>query len=103
MAIAEGQFNQIMDLNIKVQSKTGDKGQYLHDVIIHQKQPSVEVITLVIKAKSGEILSDEDSNMLSLKLFDGYYYDEIFSKKPKNKKQNHMLKVSLKPTPLMWI
>lgn len=86
MAIAEGQFNQIMDLNIKVQSKTGDKGQYLHDVIIHQKQPKRRGNYTVIKAKSGEILSDEDSNMLSLKLFDGYYYDEIFSKKPKKQK-----------------
>lgn len=86
MAIAEGQFNQIMDLNIKVQSKTGDKGQYLHDVIIHQKQPKRRGNYTVIKAKNGEILSDEDSNMLSLKLFDGYYYDEIFSKKPKKQK-----------------
>ncbi|MGB2116473.1 MAG: LptF/LptG family permease [Flavobacteriaceae bacterium] len=86
MAIAEGQFNQIMDLNIKVQSKTGNKGQYLHDVIIHQKQPKRRGNYTVIKAKNGEILSDEDSNMLSLKLFDGYYYDEIFSKKPQKQK-----------------
>lgn len=92
MAIAEGQFNQIMDLNIKVQRKSGDKGQFLHNVIIHQKQPNRRGNYTVIKAKNGEIISDEDSNMLSLKLIDGYYYDEIFTKKPSQQKSKPHVK-----------
>jgi lipopolysaccharide export system permease protein len=38
MAIAEGQFNQLEDINIKVAKKSGDNGQFLEDVIIHQKK-----------------------------------------------------------------
>ena len=33
MAIAEGQFNQIGQINIKVKNKSGDKGQYLLSLI----------------------------------------------------------------------
>ena len=38
MAIAEGQFSEIGDFNIKVEDKYGNRGQYLTDVIIHQKK-----------------------------------------------------------------
>ena len=41
MAIAEGQFNQLNDINIKVAEKSGDNGEYLKDVIIHQKKSGV--------------------------------------------------------------
>ena len=78
MAIAEGQFNQIGRINIKVKNKTGDKGQYLTDVIIHQKKNKVGNYT-VIKSKTGEISSSLDSDILQLKLFEGNYYDEVTS------------------------
>ena len=60
MAIAEGQFNQIGQINIKVKNKSGDKGQYLSDVIIHQKKNKVGNYT-VIKSKTGEISSSLNS------------------------------------------
>ena len=78
MAIAEGQFNQIGDINIKVKDKSGDNGQYLTDVIIHQKKGAIGNYT-VIKSKTGEITSSSDSDILQLKLYDGNYYDEIIS------------------------
>ncbi|MDC1491968.1 LptF/LptG family permease [Flavobacteriaceae bacterium] len=76
MAIAEGQFNQIGRINIKVKNKNGDNGQYLTDVIIHQKKNKVGNYT-VIKSKTGEISSSLDSDILQLKLFDGNYYEEV--------------------------
>jgi lipopolysaccharide export system permease protein len=38
MAITEGQFSEIGDFNIKVEVKYGNRGQYLTDVIVHQKK-----------------------------------------------------------------
>ena len=91
MAIAEGQFNQLNDINIKVSEKSGDNGQYLKDVIIHQKKGSVTGNYTVIKSNTGEFISDESSNVLQLVLIDGNYYDEIqpadYTKRTKNKPQ----------------
>lgn len=77
MAIAEGQFNQIGSINIKVANKTGDKGQYLEDVIIHQKKGNYSGNHTVIKSKTGEITSSVDSDVLQLVLYDGNYYDAL--------------------------
>tara|TARA_B110000971_G_scaffold215913_1_gene250133 strand:+ start:1978 stop:3891 length:1914 start_codon:yes stop_codon:yes gene_type:complete len=91
IAIAEGQFNQLNDINIKVSEKSGDNGQYLKDVIIHQKKGSVTGNYTVIKSNTGEFISDESSNVLQLVLIDGNYYDEIqpadYTKRTKNKPQ----------------
>ncbi|TVZ59982.1 lipopolysaccharide export system permease protein [Flavobacteriaceae bacterium MAR_2010_105] len=83
MAIAEGQFNQIGDYNIKVEEKSGDRGQYLKNVIIHQKKPQRPGNYTVIASKTGELISSEKSNILQLVLYDGNYYDEILSKEPR--------------------
>ncbi|MFC4721631.1 LptF/LptG family permease [Geojedonia litorea] len=83
MAIAEGQFNQIGDYNIKVEEKSGDRGQYLKNVIIHQKKPQRPGNYTVIASKTGELISSEKSNILQLVLYDGNYYDEILSKDPR--------------------
>ena len=37
MAIAEGQFNDVGSINIKVEEKSGDRGQYLKDCSYTQK------------------------------------------------------------------
>lgn len=88
MFISEGQFGQIgEDFNIKVEKKTGDRGQYLEDVIIHKKnlsKPSGNYT--VIKSKNGEIASEKGSNTLSLILKEGNYYEEIQTKSPSTKK-----------------
>ena len=78
MAIAEGQFSQIGDYNIKVENKFGNDGKLLDKVIIHQKKNKPGNFT-VIKSKTGEIISSESSDILQLKLYDGNYYDEIIS------------------------
>jgi len=76
MAISEGIFNDIGTFNIKVEEKSGENDQYLTDVIIHQKKESGGNTT-VIKAREGELVGSTDSDVLSLILKEGNYYDEI--------------------------
>ena len=91
MAIVEGQFNQLQDVNIKVAKKSGDNGQFLEDVIIHQKKGGTSGNYTVIKSKTGEFYSDESSDILQLILYDGNYYDELqpanYQKRTKNRPQ----------------
>lgn len=88
MVIAEGQFNEIGNINIKVDKKSGDKGQYLEKVVMHIKSEQRVGNYKVIIAEKGELISSENSNILQLVLFDGHYYEEIYSRDPKesNKK-----------------
>lgn len=76
MAITEGVFNDIGTFNIKVEDKSGENDQYLTDVIIHQKTTNGGNHT-VIKAREGELVGSTDSDVLSLILKEGNYYDEI--------------------------
>ncbi|WP_299557230.1 LptF/LptG family permease [Seonamhaeicola sp.] len=85
MAIAEGQFNEIMNYNIKVENKSGDRGQYLEDVIIHIKGSDGRTNATTIKSKTGELASAEDSNVLKLILYDGNYYSDVSPSKAKEK------------------
>jgi lipopolysaccharide export system permease protein len=92
MAIAEGQFNEIGNINIHVAEKSGDRGQYLKNVTIHQEKSFKRGNYTVIRAKEGELISSEDSNILSLELRDGNYYDELVSKNTRkyiSKKRMH--------------
>ncbi|NNF81763.1 MAG: YjgP/YjgQ family permease [Flavobacteriaceae bacterium] len=77
MVIAEGQFNQIGSINIKVEGKSGDRGQYLTDVVIHQKKSRRLGNFTVIKSNTGELTNAEDEDVLQLVLFDGNYYDAL--------------------------
>jgi|TARA_B110000503_G_scaffold34418_1_gene56009 lipopolysaccharide export system permease protein len=79
MAIIEGQFSSIGDdFNIKVNEKSGDRDQYLKEVIIHKKNPqSPSENTTVIIAETGELASSLDSNTLSLILNKGHYYEDV--------------------------
>ncbi|TBN04302.1 YjgP/YjgQ family permease [Hyunsoonleella flava] len=89
MAIAEGQFNEIESTpyNIKVAKKTGDKGQFLEDVIIHKKARDGRRNATTITAKTGELISREDSNVLKLVLYDGNFYEDVYPKKIKDRKK----------------
>lgn len=80
MAIVEGVFTEIGEYNIKVIKKSGDNNQYLHDVIIHRKDPKSVGNYTVIKADDGELFSEDTSNTLQLILFNGNYYDEVVPK-----------------------
>ncbi|MFY0714661.1 LptF/LptG family permease [Seonamhaeicola sp. NFXS20] len=84
-AIAEGQFNEIMNYNIKVEKKSGDKGQYLEDVIIHIKGSDGRKNATTIKSKTGEFVSDEKSEVIKLILFDGNYYSDVYPSKQKER------------------
>src|SRR5690606_28217873 len=81
MAISEGVFNEVGDYNIKVEDKSGENDQYLRDVIIHQKSPLGGNPT-VIKANNGELAGSTESDVLSLILRDGNYYNEIRQNDP---------------------
>ena len=93
MAIAEGQFNQIGSINIKVAKKTGDRGQYLEDVIIHQKKGNYPGNYTVIKSKTGELTSSIDSDVLQLVLYNGNYYDAL---QPKDYNERELKKPFIK-------
>lgn len=82
VAISEGQFSEVGNITIKVAKKSGDRGQFLEDIIIHKKNPNRVGNYTVIRANTGELTSIEGSNTLSLILYDGNYYDEIISKDP---------------------
>jgi lipopolysaccharide export system permease protein len=81
MAIAEGQFSQVGTYNIKVEKKSGENGKYLSGVTIHQLSDRGTGSNTVIKAKKGELISSESSNILKLVLKDGNYYEDIVPKK----------------------
>lgn len=82
MVITEGIFNDLGDINIKVDRKRGSNDQYLENVIIHKKSTRRSGNFTVIKATEGELVGSTDSNILSLVLKDGNYYDEIQSGAP---------------------
>ncbi|MGV3696967.1 LptF/LptG family permease [Flavobacterium sp.] len=81
MAIAEGQFSQIGSYNIKVEKKSGENGKFLSGVTIHKLSELGSGSNTVIKAKKGELVSSESSNLLKLVLKDGNYYEDIIPKK----------------------
>jgi len=90
LAIAEGQFNEIGNINIKVEKKSGDRGQYLQGVVMHQKNSTKSGNYKVIVSEKGELISTTDSNILQLKLINGNYYEEIVNRDVrKNKNKPH--------------
>ncbi|MDO6759131.1 LptF/LptG family permease [Tamlana sp. 2_MG-2023] len=83
MLLAEGQFNEMGDYTIKFDKKHGERDQFLDNVTIHIKGADGKTNATVIKAKLGELTSKEDSNVLTLILTDGHYYNDV---KPKTHK-----------------
>ncbi|MEO7978860.1 LptF/LptG family permease [Flavobacterium sp.] len=81
MAIAEGQFNDVGFYNIKVNKKSGENGNILTGVTIHEKATNNGENKTVIKAKNGKLISNEKSSILKLVLNDGYYYQDVTPKK----------------------
>lgn len=79
LAIAEGQFNEIGNINIKVEKKYGDRGQFLKGIVIHEKNIKNIGNYKVIVAEDGELKSSTDSNILQLELINGNYYEEIIN------------------------
>ena len=96
MIIAEGQFNQIDNINIKVDEKSGDRGQFLKNVLIHQKKGNLPGNHTVYASLDGELASSEDSNVLQLVLQNGNYYDYLQPKELEERRKNPNIKSSFK-------
>lgn len=94
--IVANQFNEIGDINIKVGDKYGDNDQFLDEVVIHKRNPNKPGNFTVIKSEKGELVSSVNSNVLSLVLTNGNYYDEIQVKKAKEKKKLPFIKSDFK-------
>src|SRR5699024_2901146 len=93
LAIVEGMFNQVGEYNIRVEKKTGKNGQDLHNVIIHKKIEKGRGL-IVVKAKTGKLISSENSDILSLKLYDGTQYQRIYAKNYKERRRRPFIKNS---------
>jgi len=92
-AIEEGVFSDFEGMSIKVDEKYGEKDRFLKNVTIHQKNRLKENNT-VIKAKTGELVSSEDSDVIQLVLRDGNYYEDIYTEKRKDKVKNPFAKAN---------
>ncbi|WP_029268519.1 LptF/LptG family permease [Flavobacterium sp. KJJ] len=96
MAIAEGQFNDVGTYNIKVNKKSGENGNILTGVTIHEKANNVGENKTVIKAKNGKLISNEKSSILKLVLNDGYYYQDVTPKKYEDRAKLPFIKAAFK-------
>jgi lipopolysaccharide export system permease protein len=96
MAIAEGQFNDVGFYNIKVNKKSGENGNILTGVTIHEKANNVGENKTVIKAKDGKLISNESSSILKLVLNDGYYYQDVTPKKYEDRAKLPFIKAEFK-------
>lgn len=96
MAIAEGQFSIVGPYNIKVDKKSGENGNLLTGVTIHKKSTDGFGTSTVIKSKTGELISSENSNILKLVLNDGYYYEDVIPKRYEQRKRMPFAKSSFK-------
>ncbi|WP_233586639.1 LptF/LptG family permease [Formosa maritima] len=93
MVIAKGQFNEVgNEYNIKVTDKSGERGQYLEEVLIHKKSKGKAGNFTTIYSKTGELIGEEDSDILQLILFDGYFYDDTPPKDHKQRQKKPMTK-----------
>lgn len=95
MAIAEGQFSEVGTYNIKVEKKSGENGNQLSGVTIHKKAKNGNTTT-VIKSKTGELRSSENSNILQLVLDNGNYYEDIIPKDYSERKKMPFAKSDFK-------
>jgi len=95
--ISEGVFSDLegTEMNMKVDRKYGENDRFLENVIIHEKS-KIKVNITVIKAKSGELISSEESDILQLVLKDGHYYSDMPTKNNKDKKKNPFTKANFK-------
>jgi len=76
LAITEGVFSDVNNINIKVEKKHGPNKNLLENIIIHQNTYNSKN-TLVIIAERGELKSKESSDILQLILNNGKRYDDL--------------------------
>lgn len=83
LAISEGIFNTMGNMNIKVEDKYGVDNNNLSNVIIHKTNKYNDNLT-VIKSETGQLIFDESLNVLNIVLNDGYRYEEILTEGTSN-------------------
>ena len=77
LARSQGIFNKVQNFSIKVGRKTGENGEFLHDIVIHKINVKDQSRT-VIKAKNGTLSGHKKgSDILQLVLKDGSYYEDV--------------------------
>ncbi|PJJ07593.1 lipopolysaccharide export system permease protein [Flavobacterium sp. 1] len=96
LAITEGQFSDIGMYNIKVNKKSGENGNHLTGITIHEKSQNGDGSKTVIRATNGELVSNEKTNLLQLVLNDGNYYQDIVPKKYEDREKLPFAKSSFK-------
>jgi lipopolysaccharide export system permease protein len=96
LAITEGQFSDIGMYNIKVNKKSGENGNHLTGITIHEKSVNGDGSKTVIRATNGELVSNEKTNLLQLVLNDGNYYQDIVPKKYEDREKLPFAKSSFK-------
>ena len=96
LAISEGQFSDVGMYNIKVNKKSGENGNHLTGITIHQKAQNGDGSKTVIRATNGELISNEKTNLLQLVLNDGNYYQDIVPKKYEDRDKLPFAKSSFK-------
>jgi lipopolysaccharide export system permease protein len=96
LAIAEGQFSDVGLYNIKVNKKSGENGNHLTGITIHEKSKNGDGSKTVIKAKDGELISSDKTSILQLVLNDGNYYQDIVPRKYEDRDKLPFAKSSFK-------
>ncbi|WP_264563805.1 LptF/LptG family permease [Flavobacterium sp. N3904] len=96
LAITEGQFSDVGLYNIKVNKKSGENGNHLTGITIHQKAQNGDGSKTVIRAKDGELISSDKSSILQLVLNNGNYYQDIIPKKYEDRDKLPFAKSSFK-------
>jgi len=90
-AIEEGVFSDFEGMSIKVAEKYGEKDRFLREIIVHQKTPT-NINNEVIKAKSGELVSSQTSDVIQLILKEGHHYQDVQTKKSSEKRKYPFVK-----------
>ncbi|QCX00106.1 YjgP/YjgQ family permease [Aggregatimonas sangjinii] len=90
-AIEEGVFSDFEGMSIKVAEKYGEKDRFLREIIVHQKTPT-NINNEVIKAKSGELVSSQKSDVIQLILKDGHHYQDVQTRKNTEKRKYPFVK-----------
>lgn len=96
LAITEGQFSDVGTYNIKVNKKSGENGNHLTGITIHQKSVNGDGSKTVIRATDGELISSDKTSILQLVLNDGNYYQDIVPKKYEDRDKLPFAKSSFK-------
>lgn len=96
LAITEGQFSDVGLYNIKVNKKSGENGNHLTGITIHEKSKNGDGSKTVIRAKDGELISSNKTSILQLVLNDGNYYQDIVPKKYEDRDKLPFAKSSFK-------